>query len=198
MLTVHRYPQDLSRSINSLLFFCASKPGLSRVLLSLYDFQGPAIRCRKPTELRAGPRNEIGWFIGRTMRECQLEHGWGNGIVIGCDNNQLNFFDEEGDDTGYGGEGAAGIVGDPRRVVAADDTIIFVSRTSMPSAGSTPADRGANYAAEAAPLQQMALAATAAHVKRRKDPMHILLCGWRPDWDVDMQHFKVHTPDFFE
>lgn len=31
--------QDLSRYINSLLFVTASKPGLSRVMLDLFDFQ---------------------------------------------------------------------------------------------------------------------------------------------------------------
>jgi hypothetical protein len=34
------FPQDLSMAINTLLFVCAAKPGLSRVLMSLYNFEG--------------------------------------------------------------------------------------------------------------------------------------------------------------
>ena len=53
------YPQHLYRNINSILFYCASKPGLSRVLMELYNFQGVAIRCRSAAQLRGGPQHQV-------------------------------------------------------------------------------------------------------------------------------------------
>jgi hypothetical protein len=77
------YPQDLTKYINSLLFFCAAKPGLSRVLLELLNFDATAIRCRPVAQLAGGPRNEVGWLVGQPLGEALLNHQWENGILIG-------------------------------------------------------------------------------------------------------------------
>jgi hypothetical protein len=79
------YPQHLYRNINSILFYCASKPGLSRVLMNIYNFEGVAIRCRSAAQLRGGPSNEVGWFVGKTIGECELSHGWSSSILVGLD-----------------------------------------------------------------------------------------------------------------
>ena len=46
-------PLDLSIFVNTLMFKCASKPGLSYVLLSLLNFEDEAIRCRRAEVLHA-------------------------------------------------------------------------------------------------------------------------------------------------
>lgn len=78
------YAQNLSLNTNDILFHCTAKPGLSRVLVKLYDFQGTAVRTRRAGQLRSGPLHAPGWFVGQTVREAVLGHGWEDGIVMGC------------------------------------------------------------------------------------------------------------------
>jgi hypothetical protein len=206
------YPQNLQRNINSILFYCASKPGLSRVLVSLYNFEGVAIRCRKVKDLKGGDKFEKGWFCGKTVHEAQLANGWGNGIVIGCDDKNLNYFDEEDDDDGYNAEGAAGIMGDPQRVLSLDDTLIFVSETSSPQIDkSSNALSPTQYAEEAAPFlnifkkqREVTSMFSGGSLRGSENatleviptkPLRVLLCGWRMEWDIDGKSFKERVKD---
>lgn len=98
-----------------------------------HQHQGVAIRCRKVKEICGGPKYEEGWFIGKTVSDAVLNNQWSNGIVIGCDDPVMNYFDDDEDDDGvYNGVGAAGIMGDPKRLLDPEDTLIFVSDTSSP------------------------------------------------------------------
>mmetsp|Transcript_35074 Transcript_35074/g.45218 ORF Transcript_35074/g.45218 Transcript_35074/m.45218 type:complete len:848 (-) Transcript_35074:709-3252(-) len=211
------YPQNLQRNINSILFYCASKPGLSRVLVALYNFEGVAIRCRKVKHLKGGINNEKGWFIGKTINHAHLYNYWYNGIVIGCDDPNLNFFDEEDDEDGtYNGEGCAGIQGDPSRILDAEDTLIFVSETSSPQ--SKPRNQNVDddgiiidYAKEAIPYLEATLkerevaemfsggALRGGHNAALQivptKPLRVLLCGWRSEWDKDGASFKERIKD---
>ena len=95
--------------------------------------QGVAIRCRSAAQLKGGHQYEVGWFVGKTVREAALNHSWCDGILIGIDDSAINQFDEKDDNDGYNAPGAAGIMGDPDRVINIDDTVIFVSETSSPN-----------------------------------------------------------------
>ena len=73
---------DLSVFLNTLLFKSAATPGLAKVLLEIFDFEGMAIRRRKARNLVGGPDNEYGHCCGlgrngkrQTFREMQLQYG---------------------------------------------------------------------------------------------------------------------------
>jgi len=61
------WPQDIAVFVNAMLFYCATKPGLSRIYISLLDFRGWSIRTGKAGKMRAGPGFKEGWFVGKTM-----------------------------------------------------------------------------------------------------------------------------------
>jgi len=92
--------------------------------------------------------------------------------------------------------GSVGIMSDPRRTVHHDDTLIFVSSTSSPTPA-VGADR-ADFRAEAAPFLVGAhgnrLAREAAETKAR-GATRVLLCGWRQEWDREMERFKDRIRD---
>ena len=62
------YPMDLSKIMNTIMFQSASKPGLTRVLVNLLDFEDCAIRCRPAKQMSGGRHNELGFFVGKTAR----------------------------------------------------------------------------------------------------------------------------------
>ena len=165
------YAQDITKYINSMLFSCATKPSLSRVIMSLVDFQGASIRTRPPSQLRGGKRNEVGWFIGRTMREAQLHNRWGNGIVIGVDDAVMNVPHD-------GASGALGIMGDPDRIIQEDDSVVFISPTSTPSV----ANCSNNFGNEAKKYMHNATRNAFTTDPDKLIPTNILICGWREVW----------------
>jgi len=127
------WPQDLSANINSLMFFCAGKPGLSRALVEMLDFNGVAVRCRAAVQLKAGPRGELGWLVGKTQGEAMRDHCWGNGVLIGVDDFNFDIWGDADDMTKHsdlmGKRGSPGVVGCPHRVISKEDFMIFVSAT---------------------------------------------------------------------
>ena len=128
------FPMDLQMSINTLLFVCAAKPGLSRVLMSLYNFEGVAIRCREARQLRGGPFNTLGWFVGKSMRDAIHHHHWTDGVVIGVADNLFGIsVKPTGKNQQMDNRHGGGIVNNPKRRIAATDSLIFVSPTSSPT-----------------------------------------------------------------
>ena len=65
---------DLSLFLNTLLFRSASQPGLARVLMMIFDFEGISIRRRKAMNLRGGPQNEYGYCIGKAFGELHMQY----------------------------------------------------------------------------------------------------------------------------
>ena len=86
-------------------------------------------------------------------------------------------------------KGAAGIMGDPERVVKEDDNIIFLSRTSNPQSSGQGFDRG-DFKGEAGTFADTALRASAEAKEVEGHASHVLLCGWRPEWTNDVSYFQ--------
>ena len=221
------YPQDLTVFLNTAMFRCAAEPGLSRVLLELMNFDRVAIRTRKAAQCFAGPDNEEGWMIGKTVRECLLGHCWRDGsVMLGVDDDVPGDYSntavakkqegrdnasgrrrgqggEGGEQEGYSGGGAPGIMGDPARIVARDDHIIFLSRTSSPQADKGSAldlRDGGNFDAEVQRLlgddAARSMRATPSSARNGDQQVrHILVCGWRPEWTADLGRFAKRVVD---
>ena len=51
---------DLRDFLNTLMFECAIKPGLSRVLVELLNFETASFRCRPVAGLHATAENKLG------------------------------------------------------------------------------------------------------------------------------------------
>jgi len=188
------YAQDMSLAINTLLFYCAAKPGLSRLIIGLLNFEGQALRCRPSWQIKAGPNNEANWCAGKTVREAMLHNCWGNATMVGCDDR----LQEENTNDGFG----QGIAADPNYVIKTDDIIIFISTTSSPSVSEEAAAQRAKFDEEAKPLVLMskvqgAILSTAAKSKilKTKPEQHVLVMGWRPEWDSAPMRFANRLKD---
>jgi hypothetical protein len=72
-----------------LMFYCGAKPGLSRVIMQLFNFQGVAIRCRGAAITRSGPDGAAGWFVGMKMKEAQVGNCWANAVLLGVADNDF-------------------------------------------------------------------------------------------------------------
>ena len=186
------YPQDLTIYLNTMMFRCAAQPGLSRVLMSIMDFHGVAIRTRSAKQTCGGPDNEIGWMIGKTVQECLLGHCWEKGsLMIGVDDEKRQMWDDNTGSKSYAMKDAPGVMGDPQRVIKDSDHIIFLSHTSNPQAFN---------AADYVPAGEKLL--NNSDVKKQRDTpeerataLHMLLCGWRPEWSSDMRRFRNRITD---
>jgi len=173
------------------MFFCAAKPGLSRVIMDVLDFQSASIRCRPAVTLRAGPNFEVGWCVGKTIREVLLSNCWDNAIALGCDDDVLNVFDGVHDTDGtYNTKHAAGIMGDPNRVVKDSDTIIFLSKTSTPQVDffNQPDFK------QQAEANKLEMTQVKPHKNATKD---VLICGWRNAWDDEPDRIKLLISDVY-
>lgn len=186
------YPQELSRTVNSLLFFCAAKPGLSRVIMDVLDFQTASLRCRSSITVKAGPNNEMGWCVGKTIKQVLLDNCWDNAICMGCDDDLYNVFDGDGDSDGtYNTKFAAGIMGDPDRIVKDTDMIIFLSESSTPKVTIIPEITNFKLGGENLKLEMKE------HKKSIKEIKHVLICGWRQVWDDDPKRIKERLADLY-
>mmetsp|Transcript_16355 Transcript_16355/g.19346 ORF Transcript_16355/g.19346 Transcript_16355/m.19346 type:complete len:1124 (+) Transcript_16355:43-3414(+) len=184
------YPLDLHDFINTLLFKCVSKPGLSRVITSLLDFEKEAIRCRQASQLKAGKKHTLGYFIGKTVREAMLSHHWSNGVVIGVDEKRESKIGQSIDDT-------HGITNNPSRIIGPDDWVIFVSPTSSPNHARNIGSRKMTEQAEmilgkeeGSPKCRARRLSGTDFGSNNLTPQHVLLCGWRPEWHTSPHSFR--------
>ena len=212
------YTQDLSKFVNSLLFFCANRPGLSRVLLSLLDFDGIAIRTRRCSQCVGGPRGQKGGLVGKTLGEAYLCHGWSNAMLIGVDDFAMHISLEPI-------AGSPGICGDPDRVLKDDDNLVFVSRSSTPKTSANLANPGSMTRLPAADTAYVAhiqggsgpegqsfdegsspdkspsgTRARAPSILNMEDMeqnevKNVLVCGWRREWDLEPERFASRLRD---
>jgi len=72
------------------MFFCSSKPGLSRVFLGLLNFEVAGLRTRVAHAVPAGVSGKVGGLVGMPLGEALLSHHWGNATLVGVDDNILN------------------------------------------------------------------------------------------------------------
>lgn len=162
--------QDLSVFLNSLMFNCTRQPGLSQALLEILGFDGTAIRLRKVNRFPHGGKH----IIGKTFRELAL--AFEDGVPIGfvsSETGEDGIACEGPEEARVGNaepEGRGGMAPLGDRKICADDRLIFVSHTNMPSAARTCVE-AIETKGEAAELCEPA-------------PAHVLVCGWRAVWDV--------------
>lgn len=121
-----------------------------------------------------------------------LGNRWSNGVMIGVDDSDFG--------TGViADKGGSGIIADPERIIKPSDVAIFVSPTSTPTLppGSMGPDM-ADFASEAAPLLQASssrMTRSSAQVLVKTDVKHVLVCGWRVEWDISPKRFRDRVSD---
>lgn len=168
-------PMEITLFLNSLMFSCAAQPGLAKVILTILDFEGKAIRRRKAVNLRAGRKNEYGGAIGMTFRELQYEYT--KAVFIGI----LNPKHEPDEiiKRGYG------LCPDPDTIISEDDMLIFIGPKSSPERDDNMVNTSKAYNATAKELVRkhsarvLAGLQTESQVKLLKN---VLVCGWRRVW----------------
>jgi hypothetical protein len=178
--------------------------------MQLYNFEGTSIRCRKAKQLVAGPGGgEKGWFVGKTMRAAQLGSCWWNGVLIGvADTTYGRARVDDGKENDFNVHGG-GVCGEPTRIIQRSDVLIFVSPTSAPGLF-TGSRTMPNFKLEAkgvmqarargrrggvGPAGQAELIESQTDRAKRGAPQHVLLCGWRTEWEVDVNRFKQRFVD---
>jgi hypothetical protein len=142
-------------------------------------------------------------MIGKKLGNCLFTHCWGSActkfssILIGVDDNTLKCFDNKNDTNGYTDRGAPGIMGDPDRIIVEDDHIIFLSDTSSPQTSKNAEDQ-ADFGEEA--KQHIAdgerkLKSSGEESSSTNEPLHVLLCGWREEWDRHPERFPQRVEE---
>ena len=123
-------PLDLSLFLNGLLFKSASHPGLARILLTIFDMEGTAIRRRKAYNLR-GINGERGYWIGKTFKE--MKNAYTSSIFLGVVRPKyldLHRMRKRG----------LGICPYPETIIHENDLLIFIGPSSMPHGTQTGKD----------------------------------------------------------
>ena len=165
-------PMDLSVFLNSLMFSCASQPGLAKVILSILDFEGSSIRRRKSQNLRSGPKNELGCCIGKTFGEMRKQ--FVTAIFIGIIRPDGITDKEKIRKAGLG------LCPDVNTVIRKDDLLIFIGPKSNPVCSPTMVDQMNEYRDTATKYIEQYKPSGVAEVK---DLKNVIICGWRPVWE---------------
>jgi hypothetical protein len=159
-------PLYITGFLNTVLFKTAMTEGKLGLIMSLFDFQGVAIRCRPAIDWggTAKAANGKGLFplIGLPFEEaCET---FEDSVLIGV------TADAEGD---------GGLVCDRRRVVLPTDHVVFLSESSMPHGPMGTADQRSR---EEHDLSQLSLHHAEARVGGKAEPRNVLIVGWRAPW----------------
>jgi len=171
-------PMDLSVFLNSLMFSCATQPGLAKVLLKLLNFDGPAIRRRKAKNLRSGEKNKYGDCIGKTFGEMRKQ--FTKAIFIGImkpRTKDLAKIRSEG----------LGLCPKPETIIENDDLLIFIGPRSNPLHDFSQIKVMDGYGETAKKLIDKY---KPAGVKEVESLRSVLICGWRPVWEAAPERLK--------
>jgi hypothetical protein len=169
-------PMDLSKFLNSLMFTCAAQPGLSKIILSLLDFEGSAIRRRKAKNLRSGKENEYGDCVGKTFGSMRRQ--FTTAIFIGILRPSMPKHEIQA--RGFG------LCPDPETIIEEEDLLIFIGPKSNPVHNYSMLDTFAAYTDTAEQLK-----AAHPHIEENrlkngatnsKLLQNLLVCGWRIVW----------------
>ena len=165
-------PMDLSLFLNTLLFRSASQPGLARVLMMIFDFEGISIRRRKARNLRGGPNDEYGYCIGKKF--CDLHLQYDTAIFVGLVRPSITNTVQERDMQ-------LGLVCNPDTIVEKEDLLIFLAPKSTPIKYPDTESQFQRY-------KQIALEKIRLFNKPNfiasKTLKNIMICGWRAVWKV--------------
>lgn len=184
---------DLSLFVNTLMFLCASKPNLSQVVMSVLNFEEAAIRCRRIDQIRAGPRDEKGFLIGKTYEEAVKENCWKYSVLIGVTNTNI-LYQSTGSLEGPNGE-TIGICPEASYKIQPDDLAMFVSPVSMPKVSDQQLDlepERTKQQAEQFDLTPFEESQITTHLKIQQK---LLVCGWRSLWVQDPARLKARIHD---
>jgi hypothetical protein len=169
-------PMDLSRFLNSLMFKCAAQPGLSKIILSLLDFEGSAIRRRKAENLRSGIENKYGDCVGKTFGSMRRQ--FTTAVFIGILRPSMPKHEIQA--RGFG------LCPDPETIIEKEDLLIFIGPKSSPVHDFSMLDTFASYINTA---EQMKAAHPRIEENRLKNGatnskllQNLLVCGWRMVW----------------
>ena len=171
-------PMDLSLFLNTLLFRSASQPGLARVLMMIFDFEGISIRRRKAMNLRGGPQNEYGYCIGKAFGELHMQYD--TAIFIGLVRPNISTFKQQK-------EMGLGLACDPNTIIQKDDLLLFLAPKSTPVKYPDTEQQFSKYKEDA--MKKIKSFARPEFVSS-KSWKNIMICGWRAVWKVC---FEVHS-----
>eukprot|EP00605_Chrysophyceae_sp_TOSAG23-4_P001407 GSChrysophyteH1.ASY1.ANO1.1533.1 assembled CDS len=179
------YPMDISIFLNSLMFTCASQPGLANVLVRILDFEGASIRRRKATNLRSGVNDEYGDCIGKPFANVAKE--FTQAIFIGVVRSSAS--DEECSKLGLG------MCPDPNTIIHEDDLLVFIGTRSNPRHSHDMIQLCDDYDAQARKLLEEH---TLGGMKLAKKVSNVLLCGWRSEWEEHTDRFAARCRDLLK
>ena len=96
-------------------------------------------------------------------------------------------------------KGSPGICSDPKRKILSDDHLIFISDTTMPQVSANAADL-IDFSAEGIALLrsdegQTAKAKVVLNSRALLEEKHMLVAGWRMQWDMDPLRFRARIAD---
>ena len=171
-------PMDLSVFLNSLMFSCATQPGLAKVLLELLNFDGPAIRRRKAKNLRSGKENKYGACIKKKFGEMRKQ--FTKAIFIGIVKPRVKDLAENRNK-------GLGLCPDPETIIEDDDLLIFIGPKSNPRHDFNQIEVMDGYGETAKKLIDKY---KPAGVKEVKSLRSVLICGWRPVWEAAPERLK--------
>ena len=182
-------PMDLSAFLNSLMFKCAAQPGLSSILMSILDFEGSAIRRRKASNLRSGPKNAYGDCIGKTFGLLRRE--FSRAIFIGIIRPSMPkaFIKRRG----------FGLCPDPHIVIEPDDLLIFIGPKSSPVHSHEMLDTFNEYIKEAEEIRDANPDIEKHHMSSWKESSkiksNVLVCGWREVWNAHPERLHARIEE---
>ena len=188
-------PLDLSVFLNTLLFKSASKPGLARILLDIFDFHGKSIRRRRASDLVGGDELEPGHCCGlgkngkqQTFREMQLQYD--SATFVGLLRPSVNS-PEESKRLGLG------LCPSPDILIEPDDLLIFICDSSTPVRYPETEAQFRAYHNEA--LQVRSSFTPVHHLDaKNKEWKNFLVCGWRAVWQTDPMRLRERILQTFK
>eukprot|EP00927_Polykrikos_kofoidii_P021142 TRINITY_DN20116_c0_g1_i1.p1 TRINITY_DN20116_c0_g1~~TRINITY_DN20116_c0_g1_i1.p1 ORF type:complete len:1114 (-),score=160.35 TRINITY_DN20116_c0_g1_i1:65-3406(-) len=149
---------NLMGFLNSILFNCAFHPGSGYALSEMLSFEGVSLWCRRVGELPESER-----IVGRRFGDAV--NIWENAVLVGVMDRKHFRFEMCDDKEGF--------VPQQDRLVKATDSLLFLCERSMPKASSKAPEEW-DFKDQRLPGADVA--------SPKRLPVHVLICGWRPDW----------------
>ena len=167
-------PLDLTLFLNSLMFQCIAQPGMAKVLLELFDFEGKSIRRRKAKNIRGGPSNMQKYLTKHNKTFGDLRREYPGTVFIGMV--RLS-------------EAKIGLCCEDSIQIKNEDLIIFVGKTSMPKWELDGLRRYKEFEEEGSTIMRKGLRKTL-HLDLAKSRKSVLICGWRDYWSFEKKRLR--------